>query len=564
MLADSREKARTTRLLIEQRAKAVAASPVTTLAPSRTRMMSGQFARTARDQELYGAFKSWVYVAVNAIAKRLGGQPWCAGEVEDSSPNPERHRPAARKSALPQRLKSVADDVELLSDHPSLDLLRRPNALQGKFEFLYMSAVSMLITGECYWVGGMVRGGRGEEDRVEIYAIPTTWVTPRHEGGLFTGYDLQLGDEKLENVSPESVARTYFPHPTELRSAYSPLQAILEAVRVDSHILRSQQQSFERGIFPNVVVSVGRERGPDGKLLDRRPVLTGDQRRQIVSAIREVYNESLNPGEPAIVDGLIESITKLSNSPAEMSWMQSGQEVKARVLQTYGVNPIMVGEIAGANRANAVVAESQFLSSAVNPLADAFSETATRWMGPWWDRPERLELWIAPGEPIDDELELSQWSTALSANAVSRDEYRAQILGLPADERPQRNRLMDLVGGVGAATQMLSQAGQGLIRAEQVSALLQVFFEMPAEQADAIAGVSAGPLPQLPEPENGQEDEEDDDMEDRVEELEASAAAWQERLELATRTVLVAAREQQLDHERRVAELMAQLRDGGH
>ena len=346
-------------------------------------LMGSGSQRSTRNREAYGHFRSWVYVCVDAIARRLAGQDLMAGEIEGAEANPENDRarrlnhkskklvyPPERGLAVPKStLKYVGQNQQLsvFESHPALDLLARPNAVQRKFEFLYMSAANLLLTGECYWVG--MGGSEAEGEDGEVWAVPTAWMTPIHDGNLFSSYKLQVsGQAVAKDIPADMVARTYFADPADLKSAYSPLRAILQAIRVDDYIQESQEQMFERGINPNLIVTVGRVRGEDGTLTDRRPVLSGPNRRQIIRAIREIWNQTVSTGDPAILDGLIESVHKLHNTPQEMDWPGSGEIVKKRVMQGFKVNPIVVGEVTAGNRAQAIEAEKNFCSNAVNPF----------------------------------------------------------------------------------------------------------------------------------------------------------------------------------------------------
>jgi phage portal protein BeeE len=512
--------------------------------------MGGQWSRSNRSQQAYSFFKSWVYVATNAIAKRMAGQPICAGEIVNADPNPERRPSNWTKDRLPNRLKAAAnqEDLEILPTHPALDLFARPNPVQKRFEFLYSSAINMLITGESYWVAGTVGGGE-EGQKLELWSVPTNWVEPKHDGALFTGYVLRLGNRKIE-LPPENIARTYFPHPTDIKGAWSPLFSMIEAVQVDEHIQHSQKQMFERGIFPNVVITIGREKGPDGKLTDRRPVLEGHHRRQITSAVNEIWNETVNAGDPAIIDGLIESVHKLHNTPQEMNWIESGEAAKRRVMQTYGVNPISVGEIIGANRAQAAEAENQTCQQAVNPLVDAFSETATDFVGPMYDTPARLQLWIEKAKPIDEDLEQTKWDNARANDDVTRDEYRAHRLNLPPDEREYKNKLLNDQQGLAHAITIL----QGTIKPELASRLFQTFFELEEADADKLAGVDlkkeepelpalpAPPAGQAPPPPQGQQEGDEEPEAENLEQLAASVAELRQKLEGAQHDIVVAGR----------------------
>lgn len=476
----------------------------------------------------YDSFKHWVYVAVNAIATRLAGQEITAAAMLNAPENPERmlsrlQTKQAKQAYTKQRraaierhsIKGYAQDLDLLPTHPSLDLLARPNDLQQQEEFIYLSAANLLITGVCYWIGGV---NTDRPQGAEIWAVPSNWITPIHKDGLFTGYVFQPpGTMEPTQLDPENVQRIYLPDPSDLKAVYSPLQAILEAVRIDSYIQSSQEDMFERGIDPNLIITVGRQKGSDGRFMDARPVLRGKQRRHITHAVRDLWNGMVGEGGPAVIDGLIESVHKLSNSPKEMDWTSSGETVKKRIMQTYRVNPISVGEVTAGNRAQALEADKNFCRNAVNPLARKFSSALTDFIGPWYDKPKRLLLWIEDCLPIDEQEENKLWTDALRLNAISKSEFRQDRLGLPPDETQERNQLLNTVGGISAAASTLAQVGQGLITRDSAKAIFQLFFEITEDQAEALVGnaYNAAVLdqetpPAPPEDDNGNEDQGDE------------------------------------------------------
>lgn len=486
-----------------------------------------------RQREAYSLMRNWVYVAVNAVAKRLAGQPFEAGELINAPENPDRaamwmrKRKRAMTTGVPNSILERAhlnQDLEMLPTHPVLDTLARPNGVQKKFEFLYISTASLLITGVSYWIGG-VRTGANGEDEIELWAVPSSWLTPIHDGGLFTGYMLQASDGAEPTPIPtENVARTYFPDPSDIKSVLSPLQAILASVRIDDRLQSSQENMFERGINPNLLVTVGRVRGADGKLTDRRPRLGGHQRKQIIRAIRELWGNTVSAGDPAIIDGMIESVHKLQMTPQEMDWMDSGEIVKRRIFQAFAVNPISVGEIVGSNRAQSVEADKHLCMNAVNPIGNALSETATDFLGPMYETPQRLFVWIQPCEPSDPDLELKRWSEARKLGDVTRDEYRAEQLGLPPSEDKQsRNTLLTTVGGMNGTVQILAALGAGQISEEQAKRTLMLFLEIDEATATAMvergdAGEVKPPALPAPEPADGDGEPPASDDDDSVDE----------------------------------------------
>ena len=159
------------------------------------------------------------------------------------------------------------------------------------------------------------------------------------------------------------------------------------------------------------------------------PVLEPEQRRELIQAILSVYEGAVNYNEPLIIDGMIEGVEKFTTTPQEMDFLASGDQVKSRILQAFGVNPIIVGEIAGANRAQAIVAEESFCENTVNPLIELLSESLTAWAAEFFAEP--LAAWIAPAVPHQAELDLQKWNAALRGGAVTVNEYRRNVLNLP-------------------------------------------------------------------------------------------------------------------------------------
>lgn len=464
-------------------------------------------AGSRKERESYALFRNWVYTAANLIAKRLASQPVHAGEIVNAPENPERRAVTSLKnellrSKLPSRIyqKAVVDqELEILPTHPVIDTICRPNPIQKKFEFLYFSAVNLLITGQAYWIGGAVRDKEGE--RVEMWAIPSSWVQPIHEGGLFSKYKIKpAGQHEGFELDPENVARTYFADPSDPKGSLSPLRGILAAIRTDDYIQTSQQQMFERGLNPNLIVTIGKEPDREGK--ERRPWLTGEQRRQFIRGIREMWSRQVNAGDPAILDGMIESVHKMHLTPQEMDFITSSDLVKRRIFQAFSINPISAGENVGTNRAQATEAEKQLCISAINPVLDAFSETMTDFLGPMYDSPERLVVWIEPCEPKDPDLEIKRWQTALTNDVVTDGEYRVHVLGLEAgDEKLERNVLLSTVGGMTGSVQILTAMGQGLIGRDAARNVLQLFLELDDDVAEALVGEEfTEEAPALPAP----------------------------------------------------------------
>jgi phage portal protein BeeE len=180
-----------------------------------------------------------------------------------------------------------------------------------------------------------------------------------------------------------------------------------------------------------VILTAGRLPSNVQGLPGERPTFTPQQREDLIAAIRSAYRGVTNAGEPLILDSLIEKIEKFSQSVVEMDFSNSSKITKARVLQAYGVSPILLGELENANRASSTVAEEIFVYNKVNPLIELISGVMTQWLAPMFSGPrERLVCWIEPAQPHDAENTLKQWDLGLKTGSATRNEYRTRVLNL--------------------------------------------------------------------------------------------------------------------------------------
>jgi len=355
--------------------------------------------------------RGWAYVAVRAIAQRIAGQDIFAARLSAT-------RRQRQMLMLPDSMKAFGDRLEPLSSHPILQAIDRPNPLMVRWSLMDSTVANLELTGRAFWWWS----------DGEIWPLPASWVEPGDN--LRTTWKIRpSGLAEPFEVSGNAVAHFCLPDPSNPFGSLSPLQSQASAVATDESIQTAQHRSFVNGNFPQLIVKAGHLPGmlPGDK--GERPVLTPEQRKELISAIKTIYRGAVNYHEPLIVDGLIEDVERLSDKPGEMDFLDSGKQTKSRILQAFGVNPMIVGEIEGANRAQAVVAEQTFCRFTLNPLIDLMSQTLTAWVQRAFG--ESLAVWIAPCIARDAELELQRWELAAKLGYVSQNEYRRQLLNLP-------------------------------------------------------------------------------------------------------------------------------------
>jgi len=459
----------------------------------------------ARYKERYALFQGTVYAAVNAIASEGASQPVCVGYYADRDDGgPEK----ATKARIPyhklqdsMRQKAVQQDVELLPNDPWMEVLERPNPIQDRWQFTYMLIANLCLTGWCYIIRDNADGGREE-----LFAVPTTWITPcgNDENGKFSRFQMQ--NPKKPAAEPvfydaDQVAFAYLPNPSDPLAALAPAASQMNAIRADDHIWTSREMFFSNGVFPSCVVTVGKRPFGDQQL---RPTLSGAQRRQVYSAIKRVSAGVANFGNPAIVDGLIENIEPLSMNSTEMGWEKSEESVKAAILSAFCVHPFILGESIPGSYSQSYNVMERFYKR-VNTYIDLIGCVITNFVN-LVDGSNKV-VWWEKCEARDPSHETKMVIEGRKNGDLTTDEYRARLGYGPMDEvKEKRSKLLESVGGLSGVVSMQQAVGRGEITPAAAAASLALFLEIEVEDALNIVGEQI--VVEEPEPVVEEDDEE--------------------------------------------------------
>ena len=357
-------------------------------------------------------FRGWVYASIRPIAQKIAGQTVKVG----------------RKVSMGNRAKSKVDYEEIES-HSLTEKLCNPNSLMTGWALMFTTVATLELAGkQLWWFDG------DELDDCDIYPIPPSWIskitgTSRRE--VFHVRPPRYAGEPFPIPAKQAVYFSY-PNPADPHGSWSPLQATGLAVKTDEALQRSQLVTFEEGFKPKHALIVGQEKDSSGR--SYRTKLTDPQRRQLVSALKKLYSGYMRNGEPLILDGMIEDVKKLSNNPDEMDFLDSGKTTKERITQIFGTNPVIMGQLEGANRASSFAAKEHFAEFTVNPKIELINQTLTTTLGPRYAKDnENLVVWMEPIVPADAEMELRKYELAARSSVVTVNEFRSWMELAPVD-----------------------------------------------------------------------------------------------------------------------------------
>jgi len=477
----------------------------------------------------YQAYRDWVYASIRPIATRIAGQEIKVGTKSVSLGAPIGEKTgirggwakSSRANMYGLRTKAaIAEGITPLDHHPVLDVFENPNELMVQWMLMYLTVASLQITGRAYWL--LVDGGAND---LQIWPVPVSWVTPVHKPTPFAQYKIRNPTaSKSFDIPGEDIVNFYYPDPLDPTKALGPLQAIAKAVSTDDKLQQAQLAQYQRGFKPGVIIKAAEMQLPSGQK-GPRPVLTPEQRSQLITMIKQAYAGVERFEEPAIIDGLIEDIYPFTSAVKEMDYVGSSELTKGRVMMGFGVNGISIGQVESANRASSYTADYNLCANVLHPLCKMMSQVMTKRMA--WrfgggqqnggtkapaapkpaaqpapkpgEKPSnvpapagadqsiagassgRLYIWIDPPQPYDADLELQRLSLLQGAGAINKNEMREAFDLAPM---PDGDKYPDEI----AAEQMSQQqAREDQIRGEEMARA-----DAQAQQQGAQAGGPPG------------------------------------------------------------------------
>jgi phage portal protein BeeE len=426
-------------------------------------VQTGRYSQSqSHHADQYGYFAGYPYAIINAIANRLAAQPIRVGRILPKGRKPDKGLRIKRAASsatndnptgllCPKHLQEIANRVEIIPNHPINRALEYPNPIMVRHHLLYSTFASIEITGLGYW--WMYR------DKVtgksQIWPIPSHWMEPVHEEErLFAYYKLTLpGTGQTIKVPTKQVAVFLTPDPSDPFGTYPVMQAMSKSVMTDWAFEVAQRMSLENGINPGLAIMVGKPPEFAGVGGDQM-VLTAEQRNQIIAAVRRQYRGVTRFDEPLILDALIKDVKKITTSPVEMAFKDSGPLVRNRLCQGWGMNPITLGEIEGVNYASSGVADHHVCRTVFAPRCEVNSQSMTRYVGPYFggnrlddaDVNGDLVVYQEPVQPSDPEMEMNRDWGDYDRGIISRNDIR-------------RKRGLEPIKGGGFAFVNGSQAG---------------------------------------------------------------------------------------------------------
>ncbi|MBC2835857.1 phage portal protein [Paragemmobacter straminiformis] len=324
---------------------------------------------------------------------------------------------AEAAAALPLVVQDQARRYEV---HPVADLIRRPNAGQGRAELFEAVYGHLLLSGNAYLEA--VAGAGALPAELHVLRSDRMAVVPGADGWP-VAYDYTVGAKSHRfdmtgDVPPICHIRAF--HPQDDHYGFSPMQAA--AVALDVH---SSASAWSKALLDNAARPSGAivYRGADGQ-----SALTADQYDRLVSEMESHHQGARNAGRPMLLEGGLDW-KPMGFSPSDMEFQKTKEAAAREIATAFGVPPMLLGIPGDATYANYAEANRAFYRLTVLPLAARVTASVSHWLSCFTGEAVevRPDLDQVPALAVERD---AAWARVAAADFLTSAEKRL-ALGLP-------------------------------------------------------------------------------------------------------------------------------------
>lgn len=323
-------------------------------------------------------------------------------------------------ASVPWTLMSGKDEIDT---HPILDLLHRPNPLQGGAALIEALVAFRQLAGNSY-----LEAATGADDvtPVELWCQrPDRMRVIRGELGMPAGFEYKVGNEAPVRWDADIITgqsdilhwKTF--HPLSDWYGMSPLEAA--AWSVDQHNSASQwnQALLQNSARPAGVMTFSPKSGPEK--------LAQDQYARLKAQIDEQYAGASKAGRMMLLDGGL-SWQSMSLSPADMDFLNGKNSSASDIAMAFGVPPQLVGVAGSQTFANYETARLVLWEDKILPELDDLCDSLNNWLLPKFSDGERLKLsYDVDGVAALAPKREKKWAAVSTATFLTTNEKREEL-----------------------------------------------------------------------------------------------------------------------------------------
>lgn len=298
-----------------------------------------------------------------------------------------------------------------LTEHPLINLLRRPNPMQSYGDYVRAKVSYLMIAGNGYEERFLV----GSEVK-ELYQLrPDRMSILPSASGVPAAYIYKVGQNTTRwEVDPRTlnsdVRHLKLFNPLNDWYGMSPIEAGSYAIDQNNEAMNWMQALLQNSARPSGALTV-----KDGG------TLADENFNRLKAQIEEQYSGSINAGRPMLLEGGLEW-QQMGLSPTDMGIIESKFASARDVALAFGVPPQLLGIPGDNTYANYAEARLAFWEDTALPLLDMIVHDWNAWLGALYGVTIKPDV---DAIPAIAEKRLSMWQMADQSQDLTINERRA-------------------------------------------------------------------------------------------------------------------------------------------
>lgn len=389
-------------------------------------------------------YRSWVSRCIEFIAQGVRQPPeivrvTAAGDRErygvavKSAKSGGGDMPVSRKFLSAVRRKAAVgpikpnEEYEYLPDnHPAVRLVNDPNGPQTGIKFWQQCSTYEELTGESFiWI---VENGAGVP--VELWVLPSQWVTPRNlglTGRLVDYFEVRAVNGPIEIFQPEEIIWSKNDSPFHPLYATSRVQTASTTIDAYEMTEIARYAGLENGVSAGGAIKMPADVVPSQDIIDR-----------LEARFLAKFGGVQNAGRPLILEGGLDWVPP--TGAAELAFLQSEDQLRRYIMAQFGLDESMMGFANHTTYAAAVITERMLFKSVFGPRLEDRAATLTERLLPRFG--PNLRVIYTPNTTTEDpDAKRQDWQLATNARAVTVNEIRTELLGLEPVDDPEADVL---------------------------------------------------------------------------------------------------------------------------
>jgi HK97 family phage portal protein len=324
---------------------------------------------------------------------------------------------AEAASALPLVLQNQGARFDV---HPLLDVLSRPNPMQGRVDLFEALYAQILLSGNAY----IEAVGEAGQVPAELHVLRSDRMSlvPGADGWP-VAYEYAVGSKKhrfhVENGhSPVCHIKSF--HPSDDHYGLSPIQAAATAIDVHNSASRWSKSLLDNAARPSGAIVY---KGADGQA-----AMSSDQYERLLGEMESHHQGARNAGRPMLLEGGLDW-KPMGFSPSDMEFQKTKDAAAREIALAFGVPPMLLGIPGDATYSNYQEANRAFYRLTVLPLVQKVTGAVGHWLSEMSVDAVELKPDLDQVSALSAERD-AQWNRVASADFLSPEEKRS-MLGLP-------------------------------------------------------------------------------------------------------------------------------------